>query len=594
MIKQLRTKERTVWNRWHANAERNPSRDAIVHWVAGEEPFRWTFSSLMTAAEEMSEVLMEADIRKGDVCAIILRHNRLLYPLYLATICIGAIPAFLAYPNPRLHPDKFRQGIRGMSERSGLDWILSERCLEEVLRPCIESEHSTIKGLHFPLEWGAGADFASGIASRPVDIQKEITSMDPVLLQHSSGTTGLQKPVVLSHCAVLDHVKNYGDSIELNESDKIVSWLPLYHDMGLIAAFHLPLAFGIPSVQMDPFEWVTVPSLLLEAISKERGTICWLPNFAYNMMADKIRDDELDSVDLQSLRLVINCSEPIRHESHQKFVNRFRRYGLNPLAVSSCYAMAETTFAVTQTVPGTQPTVRTLDRCKLANGYAEMARNGAPARVCVSSGKAIAGCQVRIVDKDRQPVGENIVGEIAIRSVSMFGGYRNYPEKTAEVLDDGWYYSGDYGFYDTGEYYVIGRKKDIIIVAGNNIYPEDIEDAIGNVKDVIPGRVVAFGEMNEQIGSEQVSIIAESKVSDKEGCQKLKIEIIRAGMAIDITIAAVYLVPPRWLIKSSAGKPSRQANKERILSELRRSTGDRATDDNTGIKTDHTSYAQVS
>src|SRR6266516_1838940 len=355
MIKELCSDNELLWNQWYKTAERAPDREAIIHWVAGEQPFRWTFSALIDAAEDMAAMLIEHDVRQGDVCAIIVRHNRVLYPLYLAMICVGAIPAILAYPNPRLHPDKFRQGVEGMSLRSGLDWVFTERDLDETIRLSVEKQDSTIKGLHFPLEWKEGNGLNGEKLNNVVNVQRRMSSSDPLLLQHSSGTTGLQKPVLLSHRAVLDHVKCYGEAIELNENDKVVSWLPLYHDMGLIAAFHLPLAFGIPSVQIDPFEWVVVPSLLLEAVSREHGTISWLPNFAYNMMADKITDNELDRVNLESWRLVINCSEPVRHESHEKFLRRFQGYGLNPLAISSCYAMAETTFAATQAPPETPP-----------------------------------------------------------------------------------------------------------------------------------------------------------------------------------------------------------------------------------------------
>jgi acyl-CoA synthetase (AMP-forming)/AMP-acid ligase II len=591
MIKELFDEREVLWNRWYRNAERNAARDAIVHWVAGEEPFRWTFSALIDAAEEMASNLIEHDVRKGDVCALIMRHNRLLYPLYLAVACVGAIPAILAYPNPRLHPDKFRQGIEGMSLRSGLDWIFTERDLGETIRPSVEKQNSTIKGLRFPLEWKRENKLKGEILNSVVNVHKTMSSSDPFLLQHSSGTTGLQKPVLLSHRAVLQHVRHYAEAIALNESDKIVSWLPLYHDMGLIAAFHLPLAFGIPTVQIDPFEWVLAPSLLLEAVTREHGTISWLPNFAYNMMVDKISDDDLDGIDLRTWRLVINCSEPVRDESHQKFLTRFQGYGLNPLAISSCYAMAETTFAATQTPPGSKPALLTLDRIELAKGNVTLARDGVQARICASSGKAIKGCEMKIVDENRRTVEEGTVGEIAINSVSMFDGYRNYPEKTADVLCDGWYYSGDYGFFYLGDCYVIGRKKDIIISAGNNIYPEDVEAVVSKVGGIIPGRVIAFGEENRELGSEQVSVIAESTVTDGPIQRRLKMNVIEAGMAIDVSIARVYLVPPRWLIKSSAGKPSRKANKERILYTSEATGQD--TDDYTGIEAGYTERSQV-
>jgi len=433
-----------------------------------------------------------------------------------------------------------------MSLRSGLDWIFTERDLEEVIRPLVEKRDSTIKGLHFPLDWKEQKSPTRQNVNKLSRVHKTISNSDPLLLQHSSGTTGLQKPVLLTHRAVLEHVRKYAEAIQLSDRDKVVSWLPLYHDMGLIAAFHLPLAFGIPSVQIDPFEWVLAPSLLLEAISNEQATISWLPNFAYNMMADKIADEDLEGINLTSWRLAINCSEPVRYESHQKFLDRFREYGLNATAISSCYAMAETTFAVTQTPPNSRPALLAVDRLELAKGNITIAQDGAPARICVSSGRTVPGCQLKIVDENRRPLAAGKIGEIAVRSVSMFDGYRNYPEKTAEVLSDGWYYSGDYGFTYNGDCYVIGRKKDIIIVAGNNIYPEDIEDAVSKVQGIIPGRVVAFGEENTELGSEQVSVIAETTVADTQAQQKLKIDVIKAGMSIDVSITNIYLVPPRW------------------------------------------------
>jgi fatty-acyl-CoA synthase len=556
--------EEILWHRWCRNADRTPDRDAIVHWIAGEEPYRWTFASLVGAAEAFAEILVNSEIKRGDVCAIIARHNVLLYPLYMACVCVGAIPAILAYPNPRLHPDKFRQGLEGMSQRSGLDWILTERDLEPIVRPLVETSRSTIRGLQFPLEWDIAAGRKANSTAGLKELHSTIKASDPLLLQHSSGTTGLQKPVLLSQQAVLRHVTHYGMTLGLTEQDKIVSWLPLYHDMGLIAAFHLPLAFGIPTIQIDPFEWVIVPSLLLEAVSKERATVSWLPNFAFSMMADKVRDDDLEGLTLDSWRLVISCSEPVRHEDQEKFYGRFESLGLRAGALSSCYAMAETTFAVTQNPPGVRPPALALDRVELSRGNIIPASDGSSTRVCISSGQMVPGCEIRIVNEELEDVGEGTAGEIAVKSVSLFDGYRNYPEKTAEVLRDGWYYSGDYGFKQGADYYIIGRRKDIVIVAGNNIYPEDVETVVGTVEGVIPGRVIAFGEEDEQIGSERLSVIAETELVDGPGREKLRVAIIRAGMSIDVSISNVYLAPPRFLVKSSAGKPSRKANKERV------------------------------
>ena len=562
-MKDITTGSGAIWDRWERHAQDKPHSDAIIHWTATDTPVRWTYSSLLDEAERFAACLRDHRISRGDVCAIIVRHSPMLYPLYLACVRLGAIPAILAYPNPRLHPEKFREGLEGMSRRSGLDWILTEADLDPVIRPLIETSASTIKGVHFPMQWQTGSnpdvdDPLRAFAGRAMG------GHHPLLLQHSSGTTGLQKPVLLSNFAVAEHVDRYARSLKLTEGDKIVSWLPLYHDMGLIAAFYLPLVFGVPSVQLSPFEWVLAPSILLEVVSAERGTISWLPNFAYDLMADKVKDEDLEGIDLESWRMVINCSEPVRHESHRKFLKRFRHHGLRASALSTCYAMAETTFAVTQTPPDAEPVTIAVDRNSLARGQVVPATDPATARVCVSSGGVISGCKVRIVDESDREVDEGTVGEIAIKSVSMFEGYRNYPEKTAEVLRDGWYYSGDYGFRKDADFYIIGRKKDIVIVAGNNIYPEDVEATVGIVDGVIPGRVIAFGEEDQELGSERLAVMAETLFSDEADRKRLRLEIVKAGMSIDVSIARVYLAPPRFLLKSSSGKPSRRANRNRV------------------------------
>jgi len=258
----------------------------------------------------------------------------------------------------------------------------------------------------------------------------------------------------------------------------------------------------------------------------------------------------------------------VRAESHDRFAARFASHGLRPEVLTACYAMAEATFAVTQTAPGRRARVLHITRESIANSRAERGPGDAGARACVSSGRAIPGCEVRILGETGEALGEGGVGEIAIRSASLFDGYRNQPEKTAEVLRDGWYLTGDYGFLDDGEIFVVGRKKDIIVVAGKNLYPEDIEDAVSLAPGVSAGRVVAFSIDDDRSGTEQVCVVAETAVEDEAGKKRVRRAVVEAAMGVDITVARVYLAPPRWLIKSSAGKPSRRANRERSLTEL--------------------------
>lgn len=571
MINLLNTNSKTLWERWDYFAQTQPDKTAIVHWKTDGVSFRWSYKHLMEMANKYSARLKQLGVKKGDVCAIIIRHNPLFYPLYLGISGIGALPAVLAYPNPRLHHEKFQQGLIGMSERSGLNWIFTERELERIVKPLIVNRGKINSGLFFPIDWELKKSVKQKELEELKQIRNSIDENDPMLLQHSSGTTGLQKPIILSHKAILDHVNNYGKAIQLSENDIITSWLPLYHDMGLIAAFHLSLASGITTIQIDPFEWVLAPSILLDSITKEKATLSWLPNFAFNLMAEKIKEEELEKTSLVSLRMIINCSEKIRAESQEKFYRKFCDYGLHENSLATMYAMAETTLAVTQSKSEKRAEEISVDKNALARGYVNLTDNQSRSVICVSSGKPIDDCQIKIVNNGRETISENRVGEVAVKSVSMFHGYRNYPEKTAEVFDDdSWFYSGDLGFIYDNELYVIGRIKDIIIVAGNNIYPEDIEDVVNNIENIIPGRVVAFGEEDEFLGTEQVSVVAETKLDNEIELRKLSIDIIEAGMLMNVNIHTVHLVPQRWLMKSSSGKPSRKANKERIMDNIDR------------------------
>ena len=565
MKKETEYKDNNLIRFWDTCLKQFPQKEAIVCYISGEQPFRWNYLELFNEAEKFALELKNKGVKKGDVCAIIIRHNPYFYAVYLSVILLGAIPTVLVYPNPRLHQEKFVHGIKGMCQKSGIDWILTEKDLEGILLPLICIPETKIKGILFPIE-----DLENIIVSDK-DLNKirngyfEVAQNDNLLLQHSSGTTGLQKPVLLTHDAVCKHLRNYSEAIQLTRKDKIVSWLPLYHDMGLIAAFHLPLAYGVTSIQLDPFEWAADPALMLRAISEERGTLTWMPNFAFNFMESKIREEELSSLNLQSMRMIINCSEPIKNDSIEKFELRFSQIGLKKHTITTCYAMAEATFAVTQTPPS-------IDPFKLFVNYVEMKSNTVKikddkvidTKTLVSSGRIINGCKIRIVDRKGFYLDEGKIGEIVVKSESLFSGYRNYPEKTRTALRNGWYYTGDNGFIYSSNLYVLGRKDDVIISAGNNIYPEDIEDTVNELTGIIPGRIIAFGQYDESFGSEIICVIAETEFVELKDKKHLKIQIIKAGMEIGINIRKVFLVPHKWLIKSSSGKPSRKENKARI------------------------------
>jgi acyl-CoA synthetase (AMP-forming)/AMP-acid ligase II len=396
---------------------------------------------------------------------------------------------------------------------------------------------------------------------------------DIVLLQHSSGTTGLQKGVALSHRAVINQVESYARAIQLTETDVVISWLPLYHDMGLIAGFILPIIRCIPLVLMSPFEWVRAPYKLLQAVSQYKGTLTWLPNFAYNFCAQKIRDRDLTGVDLSTWRAVINCSEPIHASSHQQFIERFTPYGFNPRSIATSYAMAENVFAVTQGGIGATVATDPIDRRKfVTEQVAEPASPIDQALLMVSSGRPIEGTHVRIVDPTGTELPERTIGEIAIQSDCMLTGYFNRPDLTQIAFRENWYLTGDLGYLAEGELYVTGRKKDLIIVGGKNIYPQDIERLAGEVSGVHPGRMVAVGVYSETAGTEEVVILAEADTEDKFERQNIA-DLIRSrvNQGSDVALRNIEILDRGWLIKTSSGKIARNANREKYLEEFRKS-----------------------
>jgi acyl-CoA synthetase (AMP-forming)/AMP-acid ligase II len=398
-----------------------------------------------------------------------------------------------------------------------------------------------------------------------------VVASDPdaiAFLQHSSGTTGLQKGVALSHTAVLNQIASYSTAIELTESDVVVSWLPLYHDMGLIAGFILPLLQGIPLVLMSPFDWVHHPALLLSAIDRYQGTLTWLPNFAYNHMTRRVRERDLAGLSLSSMRLFINCSEPVRQDSHDQFIGRFAAIGAQPAQLSVSYAMAENTFAVTQTAPGRPPRADVVDGQVLAEELQAkpiLARDP-KAVIKVSCGRPIPGTAVRVLDEAGAPLAERCVGEIAIQSDCMLTEYYKRPD--LQPFHDGWYLTGDRGYMAEGEVFIIGRSKDLIINAGKNVYPQDIEAIVNGVPGVHAGRAVVFGVPDEREGTELIAVVAEvngpETIEHKEMAKRIRQEIARQST---VTASFVDLVGDKWLIKTSSGKIARAANRDKWLAE---------------------------
>ncbi len=534
-----------------------PEANAVIFVPAGNAPHRpITYRAFFENAARYAETLRGIGIGRHDLAILVMDHSEALLYAFWGALMLGAIPSIFPFLSDRLDPALYFERVRLLISHSGAKVVIASAQYADSLAAL-----------------NSGVPIVSEAALRPSEgvpqFNFEVRGEDIAFLQHSSGTTGLQKGVALSHGAVLNQIASYSAAIRLNPADCIVSWLPLYHDMGLIAAFVLPLVQGIPLVLISPHHWVRDPKVMLHAISQYRGTLCWMPNFAYNFLAQRVRDDALEGVSLASMRAFINCSEPMRAESHRQFAARYAAYGVRPEMLATCYAMAENTFAVTQGGIDSLPNIDLISREALSTQHiARPAVAGELTVEMLSCGVPIPNCEVQIVDEARQPLPERHVGEVAVRSDSMLSSYYRRPDLTEQALFNGWYLTGDYGYIANGELYITGRKKDLIIVGGKNIYPQDLEAIADKVKGVKPGRTVAFGVEDEQLGTESVVMVCEVETDDEDERFEIARQVrMRVAQEADVTLSDVYIVDPKWLHKTSSGKIARNVNREKYLRE---------------------------
>jgi acyl-CoA synthetase (AMP-forming)/AMP-acid ligase II len=545
--------------------ELTPDKTCVTILHAGQLDRLVSYRDLVYGAAGYVKTFQKTGVQPGDVILLILQHGVDLLYAYFGAILHGAIPSIMPFLTEKLLPERYRADLAGLVSVSQPAAIVTYRAFEPEVRAAIHSGKDSVKTVIVSdqVEDPCRPQFASfgGLRRMPGDI---------ALLQHSSGTTGLQKGVALSHIAVINQLNNYAKAIHLTDTDVFVSWLPLYHDMGLIAGWLMPILFGYPLVIMSPFDWIRAPYRLLTTVSKYKGTLSWLPNFAYNFCTQKICDRDLEGVDLSSWRAISNCSEPMRWESHQSFYERFRSLGLKYKSLCTCYAMAENVFAVTQGGVDTPVMFEDIERETLqTENYARIAQPGQVAVRMMSTGKVIRNTNIRIINNKGQTQPDRHIGEVIIQSDCMLTGYFHREDATQKAFLDGWYLTGDYGYLVDGELYITGRKKDLIIIGGKNIYPQDLEVLAYEVPGVHAGRASAFGVFNEATGTEDVVLVAEVDVDDPEKqyaiADAIRVSVTRGSA---VALRFVHLVRHPWLVKTSSGKTARSANREKFLMEM--------------------------
>ncbi|HJZ80933.1 MAG TPA: AMP-binding protein [Pyrinomonadaceae bacterium] len=529
-------------------------------WQPENEPSEQTvtFGEFFDLAESYAALYQARGLVKGDTIILVLPQGIDLLAAFVGALILGAVPTILAYPTFKVEPAKYRFGLLGVSRNLRARLTVIDKDFPDSLADCVQGIETVV------------LDSASLPANHSKFSWAEPQPDDIAFIQHSAGTTGLQKGVALSHRAVLNQLVRLSEALRLQSEDRIISWLPLYHDMGLIACFILPLVAHLHVVMQSPTDWVLWPASFLRLISEYRGTLCWLPNFSYQFMARRVSEDDRQGLDLTSLRAAINCSEPIRAHSMEEFYRAYRPYGLARAALQSSYAMAENTFAVTQSVlDGRAPLTVYVDRETVGGSQPlTMVDSDHPgAQSFVSSGLCLEQHRIRIVDDDGRDLPDATVGEVLIQSDSLFSGYYNRPDLTEEALRAGWYWTKDRGFKIGKDLFVLGRKDDLIIIGGKNIYPIDIEEIVWTDPHIREGRVVAFGVENPDLGTQELFIVAEvAEESDLELSQSIQ-RAIRKNISNEIGIAPriVELVPPKWIVKSTAGKPARSTTREKFF-----------------------------
>jgi fatty-acyl-CoA synthase len=531
-------------------------------------PHEFTGAAILEQAEQLaSSVKAPSD---HSVVLLLLPHCAELFLLHLGLVLNGHIPAILAWPTSRIDSQKYQRNLVHQLSQLPADHLVTLPRLAANLAPSLPypvvgltiEDSATFEKL-FP-----DAPLSECLEERSFCAVNSRPSPEALFLQFSGGTTGAQKAVVVTAPMLFEQLTQLREALQFTSDDGVVSWLPLYHDMGLIACYWMPLWHGAPSAQIGANDWVINPELLLKCLDRYGATLCWLPNFAFSYLAQR-REHMQHSHRLDRVRAWINCSEPVRLRSVNEFTCAFAEWGVMKNCIQASYAMAETVFAITQSDLGRELQTFARSGVKHPNhNYADLAFDLID-DVYVSSGRPMRNAEIKIVTADGSICPDDVPGEIYVRTPSLFSGYWGSGGFQTHSLHDGWHATGDYGFIAHRELFVIGRFKDIVIVGGNNIFPEDVETVVNTIDGIYPGRAVAFGVEDVDYGTQILAIVAEVKGNFNDEAASQLEAAIRKLILTTIGVAPRYVavVPQRWIVKSTAGKISRKETRERFLRE---------------------------
>lgn len=536
---------------WHA--ARQPGRTHVLLYGEDESLQAVSYGGLLQAARRQAAGLLALGVRPGQAVALLLPTGLDYLACFYGTLLCGAIPVPI-YPPARLSQIEEHLVRHGRILANAEAVVIITVAVAKGVAALLRRQVPGLREIVTPKE----------LARDPMPILHRAKGSDIAFLQYTSGSTGDPKGVILSHDNVLANIRIMGRALRVTSEDVFVSWLPLYHDMGLIGAWLGSLYHAMPLVLMSPLAFLSRPARWLQAIHRHRGTLSAAPNFAFELCARKVPEAELQGVDLSSWRVAFNGAEPVSPATLDAFCARFAPHGFARETMTPVYGLAECALGVAFPPLGRGPRIDELDADLFARtGRAEPVSPGRAALRVPACGHALPQHVLRVVDEDGHELPERRVGRLQFNGPSATPGYYRNPEATRELVRGEWLDTGDYGYLAEGEVFVTGRAKDLIIRGGRNIYPYDLEQAVGDLPGVRRGCVAVFGARDAQGGTEKLVVLAETRLTEPAQREDLCRHI--AEMAVDVVgqpADDVVLAPPYTVLKTSSGKIRRSASRE--------------------------------
>jgi len=542
---------------------------------SGDKTHTLTFAELYLAAQRCATELARRGVPPGGRVSLMLPTSRAFFVSYAGILLAGAVPVPIYPPFRADRIEEYADRQAAILNNAGVCMLLTFRRAEVVaklLKPRVRSLESVVDAEKLLDAADKAPPRAPGALPAHLSGARVRKSSDIALLQYTSGSTGDPKGVTLTHANLLANIRAIGEAVQMTSEDVGISWLPLYHDMGLIGAWLTLLHFGTPLSVMSPLAFLTRPERWLWALHNHRGTITAAPNFAYELCVRKIADKDIEGLDLSSMRAALNGAEPVNPETLDRFEQRFAKYGFRREAHLPVYGLAEASLAVTFPPLNRGPRVDLVDReIFTAQGRAEPGKDDPSAIAFVSSGIPVPRHEVRIVDDSGNEVPDRTEGFLWFRGPSVTSGYFNNPAATQKLFPAGeaargesaWVNSGDRAYRAEGEIFVTGRVKDIIIKGGRNLYPHEVEELAARADGIRKGCIVAFGLKDEGMGTEKLVVVAESRESDPARRSAIAAAVtqeISAGLGLPPD--RVELIPPGSIPKTSSGKLRREETRQ--------------------------------